>query len=30
VHNNTAQLFNIVPGNPANATLNNTVAAVCP
>jgi hypothetical protein len=30
VHNNTAQLFNIVPGNPANATFNNTVAAVCP
>ena len=30
VNNNTAQLFNIVPGNPANATLNNTVAAVCP
>ena len=30
VHNNTAQLFNIVPGNPPNATLNNTVAAVCP
>jgi hypothetical protein len=30
VHNNTAELFNIVPGNPANATFNNTVAAVCP
>ena len=30
VHDNAAQLFNIVPGNPANATLNNTVAAVCP
>jgi hypothetical protein len=30
VHNNTAQLFNIVPGSPANATFNNTVAAVCP
>lgn len=30
VHNNTAQLFNIVPGNPANVTFNNTVAAVCP
>jgi len=30
VNNNTAQLFNIVPGNPANATFNNTVAAVCP
>ena len=30
VHNNTAQLFNIVPGNPANAIFNNTAAAVCP
>jgi hypothetical protein len=30
VHNNTAQLFNIVPGNPANVTFNNTAAAVCP
>jgi hypothetical protein len=30
VHNNTAQLFTIVPGSPANVTLNNTVAAVCP
>jgi hypothetical protein len=30
VHNNTAQLFNLVPGNPANASVNNTVAAVCP
>jgi len=30
VHNNTAQFFNIVPGNPANVTLNNTTAAVCP
>jgi len=30
VHNNTAQLFNIVPGNPANVTFNNTTAAVCP
>jgi hypothetical protein len=30
VHNNSAQLFNIVPGNPANVTFNNTVAAVCP
>ena len=30
VHNNTAQLFNIVPGNPANVAFNNTVAAVCP
>jgi hypothetical protein len=30
VHNNTAQLFNIWPGNPANVTFNNTVAAVCP
>jgi hypothetical protein len=29
-HNNTAQLFNIVPGTPANVTFNNTVAAVCP
>ena len=30
VHNNTAQLFNIVPGNPANVTFSNTAAAVCP
>jgi hypothetical protein len=30
VHNNTAQLFNIVPGSPANAAFNNTVAPVCP
>jgi hypothetical protein len=30
VHNNTAQLFNIVPGSPANAAFNNTVAGVCP
>jgi hypothetical protein len=30
VHNNSAQLFNIVPGNPANVAFNNTVAAVCP
>ena len=30
VHNNTAQLFNIVPGNPANVTFNNTAATVCP
>jgi hypothetical protein len=30
VHNNTAELFNIVPGNPANAIFNNTAAAVCP
>lgn len=30
VHNNAAQLFNIVPGNPANVTFNNVVAAVCP
>lgn len=30
VHNNTAQLFNIVPGNPANVTFNNAAAAVCP
>jgi len=30
VHNNTAQLFNIVPGSPANATFNNVAAAVCP
>jgi len=30
VHNNTAQLFNIVPGNPANVAFNNTAAAVCP
>jgi hypothetical protein len=29
-HDNTAQLFNILPGNPANVTFNNTVAAVCP
>lgn len=29
VHNNTAQLFNIAPGNPANVKFNNTVAAVC-
>jgi hypothetical protein len=30
VHDNTAQLFNIVPGSPANATFNNTAAPVCP
>ena len=30
VHDNTAQVFNIVPGSPANATFNNSVAAVCP
>ena len=30
VNNNSAQLFNIVPGSPANATFNNAVAAVCP
>jgi hypothetical protein len=30
VHDNTAQLFNIVPGSPANVTFNNTAAAVCP
>jgi hypothetical protein len=30
VHNNTAQLFNIVPGDPANVSFNNTVAVVCP
>jgi hypothetical protein len=30
VHNNTAQLFNIVPGSPANVTFNNAAAAVCP
>jgi hypothetical protein len=30
VHNNTAQLFNLVPGSPANASFNNTVAGVCP
>jgi hypothetical protein len=30
VHNNTAQLFNIVPGAPPNVPFNNTVAAVCP
>jgi hypothetical protein len=30
VHNNSAELFDIVPGNPANVTFNNTVAAVCP
>jgi len=29
VHNNTAQLFNIWPGDPANVAVNNTVAAVC-
>jgi hypothetical protein len=29
VHNNTAQLFNIVPGNPANVSFNNTAAALC-
>lgn len=29
VHDNSAQLFNIVPGSPANVTFNNTVAAVC-
>ncbi len=30
VHNNTAQLFNVVPGNPANVAFNNAAAAVCP
>jgi hypothetical protein len=30
VHNNDAQLFNIVAGSPANVTFNNTTAAVCP
>ncbi len=30
VHNNAAQLFNIVAGSPANVTFNDTVAAVCP
>jgi hypothetical protein len=30
VNNNTAELFTIVPGNPANATFNNTAAALCP
>ena len=30
VHNNFAQLFNIVPGSPANVAFNNTVAMVCP
>ena len=30
VHNNDAQLFNIVAINPANVTFNNTTAAVCP
>ncbi len=30
VHNNIAQQFDIVPGSPANVTLNNAVAAVCP
>ena len=30
VHNNTAQLVNVVPGNPANAAFNNTVAGGCP
>ena len=30
VHNNAAQLFNIVPGNPANVSFNNATAAVCP
>ena len=30
VHNNAAQLFNIVAGSPANVTFNNAVAAVCP
>ena len=29
VHNNTAELFNLWPGDPANVTFNNTVAAVC-
>lgn len=30
VHNNTAQLFNIVAGGPPNAAFNDTVAGVCP
>ena len=30
VHNNAAQLFNIVAGSPANVTFANTVAPVCP
>jgi hypothetical protein len=30
VHNNTAQLFNVVKGDPLNVTFDNTVAAVCP
>ena len=30
VHNNTAQLFNVVPGSPPNVTFHNTVAAVYP
>jgi hypothetical protein len=30
VHDNAAQLFNIVPGSPANVTFNNAAAAVCP
>jgi hypothetical protein len=30
VHNNTAQVFNIVAGSPANVTFNNAAAAVCP
>ena len=30
VHDNAAQLFNIVAGSPANVTFNNAAAAVCP
>jgi hypothetical protein len=30
VHNNTAHLFKVAPGDPPNATLNNRVAVVCP
>jgi hypothetical protein len=30
VHDNTAHLFNISPGSPANAIFNNFVATVCP
>jgi hypothetical protein len=30
VHNNKAEVFNIVPGAPPNVTFNNTVATVCP
>ena len=30
VNDNTAQLFIVVPGSPANTTFNNTVAPVCP